>query len=140
MTIAPKKIDTTRPDVVRLSWRYMQVTMFAAWVWQIRPGEHPITGVEVGKHVEAVEPPAVVVIHQVVGACDVVRQTSGVVADPVTEAGVVVIVAVVVGAAVVCIVEGAAELSVDGVGVSVVVGASVVVAAAEVAGSSVVLD
>jgi hypothetical protein len=76
-TTIAKTIVTTRPEVVRLSWRTMHVVSPADWVWQIRPGAQPIMGVEVGMQVLPVEAPLVVVIHQVVGIWEVVRQTRG---------------------------------------------------------------
>lgn len=136
--MAPKKIETIRPETVRLSWRTMQVIKLASWVWQMRPGAQLIMGVVVGTHVEAVAPPAaVVVIHQVVDTCEVVWQTRDVAVEPVVDGEAVVEVIVEVFA----VVEGAAELSVDdeGVGVSVVEGVSEVVGVSVVVGAAVVV-
>ena len=73
----------------------MQVVELSSCVWQIRPGAQDTIGVVVGMHVEVVAPPAVVVIHQVVDICEVVRQTRGEVVDPVADVEVVVEVIVV---------------------------------------------
>jgi hypothetical protein len=72
-----KMIETTRPEVVRLSWRTMHVVTPADWLWQIRPGTQLITGVKVGMQVVPVDAPFVVDMHQVVGSWEVVRQTRG---------------------------------------------------------------
>jgi hypothetical protein len=130
--MAPKKIETIKPETVRLSWRTMQVIKLVSWVWQMRPGAQPIMGVVVGTHVEVVAPPAAVVVtHQVVDICEVVWQTKAVEVEPVVDGEAVVEVIVEVFG----VVEGAAEPSVvdEGVGESVVEGVSVVVGAAVVA-------
>jgi hypothetical protein len=94
-----KMIATTRPEIVRLSWRTMHVVTPAAWLWQIRPGTQLIIGVKVGMQVEPVDAPFVVGIHQVVGCWEVVRQTRG----PVVELD---------GAEVVIVVEGVLDAEV----------------------------
>ncbi len=66
-TTVPKMIVTTRPEVVRLFWRSMQVVSPADPVWQIKPATQDIMGVKVGMQfvpVAALAP--VVVRHQVI--------------------------------------------------------------------------
>jgi hypothetical protein len=146
--IVAKIIVTIKPEVVRASCRTMHVVRPAAWVWQMRPGAQAITGVNVGMQVLLAAPAMVVVVHHVVGICEVVKQTRGaVVAVTVTGEGVVVMVGsveegVVVGAAevggVVGGVEGCGVVESGALeGVSVVKGGRVVFGAS-VVGTAVV--
>jgi hypothetical protein len=69
-----------------------------------------IMGVVVGKHVEAVEPPPVVVMHQVVEICEVTWHTRVVAAEAAAEVIVVEDVEVVEVVEVVDVLDGAVEL------------------------------
>lgn len=133
-TMVAKIMVTTRPEVVRLFWRTMQVVSPAGWIWQIRPGAQEMIGVKVGmQFVPVAELAPVVVRHQVMEDWEVVRQTRAV--PLVEEEDEEVVVEDVVKDEVVelGVVEACVELAV----VVWVEGVSVVVAAA-VDGESVV--
>jgi hypothetical protein len=120
-TAVPKIIETTRPEVVRLSCLIMQEVLPSTSVWQIRPGTQETMGVVVTVVVVTVLPAVTLFTVQVIDDREVVRQTRGpeelaiVVeeaepsSDELVEAVVRAVVSAVVGLlAVVCEVDGEA--------------------------------